>query len=169
MPRRVDRTNFFSENNLRRFPKLKFIRVDGFDPIWHRLRSTGCSETDGHACCWLSHYMSWQVALATGSPAAFILEDDVVLADDFDDGMGGLELNSSAPVSLDPDATNGTYAYFASRAALGHMVALCRSRTDHVDNQIWKKFGLTKHHKKMASHQFKAVMSETSAYSSWDG
>jgi hypothetical protein len=54
VPRRPDRAAFFQSRNIARFPQLRWIRVNGFDPIWHQFRSIRNSETDGHAACWMT-------------------------------------------------------------------------------------------------------------------
>ncbi len=162
--RRYDRAHWFYKWNLLKFPKLNFVRVNGLDPINHHFRSTGNADTHGHAACWVTHYMAWQVGLATGHDHLFFVEDDVKMLDGFDEDMPAICSGEHHLLHLDPEATNGTYGYYVRRPILQRMVDEIQERTEHVDNQLWNRFGRAKHTRKLVHHGFDDLLSETCAH-----
>jgi hypothetical protein len=166
LPRRPDRWEFFHRHNVRRLPNLRWIQVNGIDPINHHFESLGRASTDGQCGCWLSHYMTWQIACALGHNCV-ILEDDVICADDFEAEVTALsdrDAQPDGPIHLDGSATNGTYAYYVPAAVLVRLVKEVVVRQRHIDNQLWSIFPLRRHPKALARHCWDMIRSETCEY-----
>jgi hypothetical protein len=142
LPRRYDRGHFFWKHNVQRWPHLRWLKVEGADPVNHGFRPHGLvqAQTPGQLGAWLTHYFAWQIALATGAPAVCIFEDDVRLADDW------LErLPQDLPCCHDVYAFHlgdpkerGLYAYMVGRGRLKDWLELHRARLLHIDHQVWQ-------------------------------
>lgn len=139
LDRRKDKREWFEKTNA--FLKLKdsIHRIPAIDPELFKLSSTGCSETNGHMACWLSHYMVLQMVVNSGHRGAVILEDDAKLVDEFPDHLSILSLIDGFVHLGGMQQDNwGTWAYYVSRSKAKEIVTAFHERTDHIDWQLYK-------------------------------
>jgi hypothetical protein len=166
LPRRYDRGHFFWKHNIQRWPELRWIQVWGADPVTHGFRPHGPApaETPGQVGAWLSHYFAWQIALATGAPYVAIFEDDVQLADDWQERVAELNCVATDAVHLGPKEERGVYAYLVGRHRLMAWLEDLRSRLEHIDHQVWNTHAMFTLSRPVARHCHDQLLSETCAH-----